>query len=437
MTMKVKIIGYGVSGKAAENYLNSKGVKTLVVNRAEEKVAEDYDFCVVSPGVPMEQVHLETVPVVPEVELPFFYDHKIKPRCLVAVTGTNGKTTVVNQIYRMCTLAKKKSVLCGNVGIPVSSVAAKISGAITVIEVSSFMLEQTKVLHPNIAVITNITADHLDRHCNMETYIQCKARIIAQQKRHDVLVVNWDDENARRVGQEVEQLKLTKVIWYSTKNIVRGYYVINGQVWEKLGRREKIIGSANALGSMSHSLSNALAVIAVGRRLRLPLSKICQACQYQSQPHRMELVADTHGVIFYNDSKATNMAATLAAVSAVKIPVCLILCGLSKGQDYHELLEQLPVHVVQVLVFGTIQNQVMTIAKSMGLKNVKAVMDLTSAVKYAVSVVPRPGVVLFSPSGSSFDQFNNYEHRGEEFRRVVKNIIGQVPQSEHQVDANL
>ena len=435
--MRAKIIGYGVSGKAAESYLVARGIDTVVVADAHEVVAGNYDFCVVSPGVPIEQVHHETVPVVPEVELPFYCDNHLRPRSVVAVTGTNGKTTIVNQIYRMCGLAATKAVLCGNVGVPVSRVAKQLSGAVAVIEVSSFMLEQTKVLHPNIAVITNITADHLDRHHNMENYMRCKARIVARQTRRDCLGVNWDDVNARTVGQAMERNRRSKVIWYSTKEVVHGYYVCDGQVWEKLGRRARALGAVSTLGGMAHTLSNALAVVAVGRRLRLPLTAIWRAIQYQLQPHRMELVADYQGVAFYNDSKATNMAATLAAVRAIELPTCLILCGLDKGQDYHELLTQLPPHVAQVLVFGAIREQVMTVAQSLGLTQVHAVNNLATAVKRAASVVHTPGVVLFSPSGSSFDQFTNYEHRGDEFRKIVQELTGQAPQYAPPTDANL
>ncbi|MCM1404497.1 MAG: UDP-N-acetylmuramoyl-L-alanine--D-glutamate ligase [Prevotella sp.] len=435
--MKAKIIGYGVSGKAAESYLEARGIETVVVADADEKVAGDYDFCVVSPGVPAAQLHQETVPIVPEVELPFYCDHRLRPRCLVAVTGTNGKTTVVKQIYRMCTLAEEDAVLCGNVGVPVSRVAARLHGTIAVVEVSSFMLEQTRLLHPQIAVLTNITADHLDRHQNMDEYIRCKSQIVAKQTRHDCLVVNWDDVNTQAVGRVVERLHKTRVIWYSTREVVSGYYVQDGQVWEKRGRRARALGAVSALGGMPHTLSNALAVIAVGRRLRLPLSAIWQACQYQAQPHRMELVADYQGVVFYNDSKATNMAATLAAVQALKMPTCLILCGLSKGQDYHELLTQMPTHVVQVIVFGAIREQVMTLAQGLGLKHVSGVTNLTTAVKRAAQIVPRPGVVLFSPSGSSFDQFTNYEHRGDVFRQTVQELTGQVPQYSPPTDVNL
>lgn len=435
--MKAKIIGYGVSGKAAESYLEARGIETVVVQDSTEKVVGNYDFCVVSPGIPADQVRQETVPVVPEVELPFYCNRKLKPRCLVAVTGTNGKTTVVKQIYRMCGLATKKAVLCGNVGVPVSRVARHIAGAITVMEVSSFMLEHTNLLRPQIAVLTNITADHLDRHRTMEEYIRCKSRLVEKQTRGDCLVVNWDDVNARMVGMEVERTRKSKVIWYSTREVVAGYFCRHGKVWEKLGKKEKELGTVESLGGMEHTLSNALAVIAVGRRLRLALAVIWQACQYQVQAHRMELVADYNGVVFYNDSKATNMAATMAAVNAIKMPTCLILCGLSKGQDYHELLTQLPPHVVNVLVFGSIKEDVMTIAQTLGLNHVHAVDDLVSAVKRAEQIVPRPGVVLFSPSGSSFDCFINYEHRGDEFRKIVQNLIGQVPQYSHLTDADL
>ena len=437
MNMKAKIIGYGVSGKAAESYLEAHGVETVVVADANEKVAGDYDFCVVSPGVPKEQIKNESVPVIPEVELPFYCEPKLKARCLIAVTGTNGKTTIVNQIYRLCTLAKTKAVLCGNVGVPVSRVAGQLSGAVAVVEVSSFMLENTSILHPQIAVLTNITSDHLDRHLTMEEYMRCKAQIVAQQTKRDCLIVNWDDLNSRMVGLMIERKKTTRVIWYSAREVVTGYYVRDGKIWEHLGRHAKCLGLVETLGGMDHTLSNALAVVAVGRRLKISTAVIWDACTYQAQPHRMELVGDVDGIAFYNDSKATNMAATLAAVHAIKIPTCLILCGLSKGQDYYELLTQLPDQVKQVLVFGSIREQVMQTAQALGLSHVRSVLNLTDAVKQAVQLVTRPGVILFSPSGSSFDEFVNYEHRGDEFRKIVKTITGRAPQYSHPTDADL
>ncbi|MBR4418467.1 MAG: UDP-N-acetylmuramoyl-L-alanine--D-glutamate ligase [Clostridia bacterium] len=435
--MKAKIIGYGISGKAAESYLEARGIETIVVADAKEKVSGDYDFCVVSPGVPQDDLKDEIVPIVPEVELPFFCEKKLKPRYLVAVTGTNGKTTIVNLIHRMCTLAKKKSVLCGNVGVPVSRVANKLSKAIAIFEISSFMLEQTNLLHPQIAVISNITPDHLDRHHTMEEYIRCKAKIIEQQTKNDYLVINWDNTNTRMLGMTVERSKKVNVIWYSTHEVVNGYYLHNGEVWEKLGRRTKCLGSATAFSNMEHVISNVLAVIAVGRRLRLSTSVIWQACEYKSQRHRMELVADFDGVAFYNDSKATNMASTLAALSAIKMPTCLILCGLSKGQDYRELLTQLPEHVIQVFVFGSIKEQVLSVAQSLELSQIKSVLNLKDAVKNAMQCLTRPGVVLFSPSGSSFDSFINYQHRGDEFCKIVQDIIGRKPQYLPLVDGNL
>ncbi len=435
--MRAKIIGYGLSGKAAESYLVARGVDTVVVADAKEKVAGSYDFCVISPGIPVTEIQ-ETVPVIPEVELPFYCEPKLKPRCLVAVTGTNGKTTIVNRIHQMCSAVGKKTVLCGNVGIPVSRVAKDLSKAIAVIEVSSFMLEQTQILHPQIAVLTNVTADHLDRHQNMENYLRCKARITARQTKRDWFVVNYDDDNARKIGELVMQRPNgPRVIWYSTKQPVNGYYIQNGQVCEKIGHRRRILETANQFGDMAHMITNSLAVVAVGRLLGLSCAEIWPVCRYQSQRHRMELVADWQGIAFYNDSKATNMAATLAATRAIKMPICLILCGLSKGQNYYELLTQLPDNVKQVLVFGAITEMVMSEAKSLGLNNFTAVTDLSTAVKKAIQIVARPGVILFSPSGSSFDQFTNYEHRGDEFKKTVQALTNQVPQYAHQVDANL
>lgn len=436
MAMKAKIIGYGISGKAAESYLTSRQVETVVVADANETVPADYDFCVVSPGVPAALVAGETVPVVPEVELPFYLEPKIKPRCLIGVTGTNGKTTIVNQITKMCAQSKPNVVLCGNVGTPVSRVADQLHNAIVVVEVSSFMLEQTKILRPNIAVLTNITPDHLDRHQTMAEYQRCKQRIVAQQKRGDILVVNWDDPLAREVGLAVKRQKISRVIWYSTNEAVKGYYVQRGMVYEKRHWRAKPLFAVADLGGMPHTVSNALAVVAVGRKLKIPLEEIITACQYQEQPHRVALVADQQGLAFYDDSKATNIASTLAAVRAFSLPITLIVCGLTKGQDYQELFVNLPAHVQQVIVFGACRENVLTAAREAGYVNLHAVEDLTAAVKLAVQLSPRPGIVLFSPAGSSFDQFANYQARGDAFQALVTQISPTTPQCSHPTAAN-
>lgn len=428
MAMKAKIIGYGVSGKAAESFLESRGIETVVVADAAEQVDGEFDFCVVSPGVPAAAVADEKIPVVPEVELPFYLDPTIKPKCLVAVTGTNGKTTIVNQINKMCLDDGKNAVLCGNVGIPVSRVADKLSGAIAVVEVSSFMLEQTKVLHPQIAVLTNITSDHLDRHQTMAEYIRCKQQIVAQQSSKDVLVVNWDDKNAREVGLAVQKSGKPKVIWYSTSCKVKGYYLSNGGIYESKLCGSKRLCAVDDLGGMPHTLANSLAVMAVGRRLGISLSAIVEACKYREQQHRIELVADNNGVAFYNDSKATNIAATLAATRSFTLPICLLVCGQTKGQDYQELLLNLPSHVTSIIVFGACKDEVLAKAAALGVKKVYPVADLNAALKKAIALCVRPGVVLFSPAGSSFDQFKNYQDRGEKFRTLVNELIRQETQ---------
>lgn len=426
--MKAKIIGYGVSGKAAESFLAARQIETVVVADAEEVVPLDYDFCVLSPGVPLAKVKTEDVPIVAEVELPFYLDKNIKPRCVVAVTGTNGKTTVVKQITQMCQAAGKAVVMCGNVGVPVSRVAEQLNDHIAVIEVSSFMLEQTQILRPQIAVLTNITSDHLDRHQTMAEYVRCKQQIVANQKRGDILIVNWDDANARAVGQAVAKTRVTKVIWYSTSEPVTGYYVRKGQIYERLGWRTRSLFAATDLGGMPHTLSNALAVVAVGRRLGVPLSAIKTATRYREQEHRIALVADQQGVAYYDDSKATNMAATIAATQAFQLPVCLILCGLTKGQDYHELFSALPATVQSIIVFGACQETVTAVAREVGFKAVYPVPDLSAAVAKAASIAPRPGVVLFSPAGSSFDQFHDYAARGNAFQTAVRNLVMVTPQ---------
>ncbi len=421
--MKVKIIGYGKSGKAAESYLEKKHIETVVVKDHKEQSNDKFDFVVISPGVPAEAVENIEEPVVPEVELAFYIDPGIKPKSLVAVTGTNGKTTIVNQIYDMCVNAGLESVLCGNVGTPISYVADKLSGSIVVLEVSSFMLEQTKLLRPNIAVITNVTSDHLDRHKSMQEYIRCKKQITAYQKASDILVVNWDDENSRSIGLEIIKKKKQKVVWYSTQETIKGFFIKGDYIYESKWYGARRLLSINSIGSMPHTLSNTLAVVAVGKLLGIKNEKIKLVCQYKKQRHRIERVLDNNGVVYYNDSKSTNIASTVAAVKSFALPINLILCGKSKGQDYKELFPLLPENILNIIVFGESKNEVEEKGKQFGFKNIFKVDNLEQAVSIATEKAVKPGVVLFSPAGSSFDQFKDYKDRGDKFCKLVKQTI--------------
>jgi UDP-N-acetylmuramoylalanine--D-glutamate ligase len=430
------VIGYEKSGQSAEKFLQAHGYEVLIWDDNNQRQNPDEDalavvsLCVISPGVPYNHriVKIMTeqdIPVVAEFELPFIFLRVRRPFTAVAVTGTNGKTTVVNQIHNSIMGSNKKSVLCGNVGIPTTSVADKVCGAISVMEVSSFMLEPpVRLFRPRVAVITNITQDHLERHGTMEEYIRCKKQIFARQTRRDYLVLNWDDENCRAVGREIAGRNSPKIIWYSTENRVRGFYYEDGIIYKNTRRRAKCVFPAAEINEFTrHGLSNALATVAVAHILRLNKSAVIAAAANKSRPHRIEKVGERGGLAFYNDSKATNISSVLAACKCFSLPITLILCGKTKGQNYIELFENLPPSVTNIIVFGECANSVFLTAKGLNRGAVFVAASMQDAVNTAAEKTAAPAVILFSPGGSSFDQFRNYEDRGEKFTEYVRSII--------------
>jgi UDP-N-acetylmuramoylalanine--D-glutamate ligase len=399
--MKAIIIGRGKSGQAAEKFLTGKGWETAILDSGDEMPSAD--LCVLSPGVPWTNGEVKAIP---ELELPFVVGG-VKPKKVVAVTGTNGKTTVVGQIHTACSLDDKESVLCGNVGIPISSVADSLDGKIAVVEVSSFMLEQSTIFRPDIAVITNITPDHLERHRTAEEYMRCKGRITAHQGKGDYLVANFDDERVRAIGKEAEKLRRQTVVWFSAAQ---------RRIWTKfLFWRKRLCPLPDLERMTPHGRSNALASLTAAHLLGIDKAAASEAVQPKEQKHRIEKVCEKNGVAFYNDSKATNIASTLAACKCFSGSIRLILSGKTKGQNYDDLFDGLPENVVDVIAFGDLTAEMKGRAK--------IVDGLEKAVVTAAQGAKAGDVILFSPSGSSFDRFENYEDRGNQFCDAVKQYI--------------
>ena len=438
--MRALVLGYGVSGQAAEKFLQDAGYDTAIYDDNGKKgdIGVAFDFCVVSPGISYGHDVIKTmverdVPIIAEFELPFFLS-KVKTK-IVAVTGTNGKTTVVNQIYDALRRAGRRAVLCGNVGNPLSGNTAFLHGSTAVVEVSSFMLEPSRhrikyaaLFRPHIAVITNITQDHLERHGTMEEYRRCKEQIFATQARRGWLVLNYDDPQCRAIGTEVvekrEQTKraagVPRILWFSAASRVRGFYYESGVIYKNTGGKVRpVFTAAAAKEDTPHGILNLLATVCVGHLLRIKNRAVLPAVTRVSRRDRIELVGERNGVAFYNDSKATNIAATLAACACFQMPVTLILCGRPKGQNYVELFEKLPKNVINIVVFGECAEQVFACAKTANYANVTKVDDLQAAVTAATQKTAAPGTVLFSPSGSSFDMFESYIDRGQRFSALI------------------
>ena len=441
---KVLVIGAGISGRSAADYLTARNAEVSVYDDDETKLKEvantggnlieesdcEYDFCVVSPGISIKHESVQNFlnsgkPVISELELGLSEKHKK----IIAITGTNGKTTVSTMIYYALRNSInpfiRKAVLCGNVGIPITSVSEKLRRKTTVVEVSSFQLESTKTLKPDIAVITNITQDHLDRHGTMEEYIRCKSAIFRKQTEKDILILNYDDENCRKLAF----IAKSRVLWFSTNSRVQGVYIENNDVMLNLKRRAKKICSVNAFGEEKlHGIENILATVLVCRLIHIGKHAIIESCKPSgSLNHRLQFVGSHHTssgtIMFYNDSKATNIASTIAACRCFKSSVNLILGGVAKGQDFSELFKKLPGIVDHIFVFGQAADIISAAAREANYTAITQATDLREAVTVAVNNGKSSRVVILSPACSSFDMFENYEHRGEVFVQIVKEII--------------
>ncbi|MDR0461970.1 MAG: UDP-N-acetylmuramoyl-L-alanine--D-glutamate ligase [Christensenellaceae bacterium] len=348
--MKVLILGGGVSGKSAKDYLEKRGDDVVMFD-------QHIDMCVVSPGIQ----------VTSELDLGFLS----KCKKVVAVTGTNGKTTVVTMLHE---ILGDKSVLCGNVGTPVTAVADQFKDKIAIVEVSSFQLEiPPRNFKPDISVILNITQDHLERHGTMQEYINCKSRIAGE-----VNVVNSDDPICR-------QLDLPNTVWF---------------------------------GGATHIEQNTNAVKAV-----LELLGVKKKFEYKRLPHRIEHIRTLNDVEFYDDSKATNVSSTLAACrlfekSHAGHDVNLILGGLAKGQDFSELFAKLPSNVKNIFVIGDATKEILKSAKTWNGKTLQC-QTMDAAIIKAAQTGTGKRIVLLSPACASFDMFKNYAHRGEVFKAIV------------------
>ena len=443
---KVLVVGLGKSGLAAALFLRRKGAQVTVSDvRSAESLAREIpalleegimveagghglltfrrqDLIVVSPGVPLDTPELAQVrkfglPVIGELELAARF---LKGKIL-AITGSNGKTTTTALLGAILKEAGIPALVGGNIGVPVVSlIDESTDDTWSVLEVSSFQLESTQEFHPNIAVILNITPDHLDRHGSFENYARAKERIFAALNHDDAVVLNAD--NARTA--QAASRSSARVYWFSIEHSVRqgswvedGYVVYRGERGASL---ERVMPLSRIPLKGEHNVENVVAAVCAAREAGAPVKAIGHAIEkFHAVEHRLEFVANINGVEFYNDSKATNVDATAKAVAAFHSGIHLILGGKDKGSDYTSLTPLLREHVRAVYTIGSAAAKIESQLR--GVISLHSCETLEKAVSAAWSAA-RPGdVVLLAPACSSFDQFESYEHRG----RVFKDLVNQ------------
>jgi UDP-N-acetylmuramoylalanine--D-glutamate ligase len=378
------------------------------------------DLIVVSPGVPTKLAPLELaraqgVAVWSEIELAWRF---LRGK-LVAITGSNGKTTTTSLVAHILKTAGIPTLVGGNIGVPLMALVERSTDStVTVAEISSFQLESIEAFRPEIGVLLNLTPDHLDRHASFEEYAAAKMRMFANQLERDAAVLNADDpEVTRRMPSRPH------IYWFSRqKRVAQGAFLKDDQIIFRhdgtetsLARREEIPLRGE------HNVENVLAACAAAYLAGAEPAAIAGGVKtFQGVEHRLEFVAEIGGVAFYNDSKATNVDATLKAIEAFPGPLLVILGGKDKGSPYTPLCEPLRSRARLALLIGAAAEK---IASDLGdAVPVERAETLERAVRIALERSKPGDTVLLAPACSSFDQFENYEHRGRAFKEIVAKL---------------
>lgn len=448
---RVLVVGLGKSGVASALFLKAHGARVTVSDTKSgdelrneipalldngitvetgghgERTFREQDLIVVSPGVPVDAPLLAQARslgemVIGEIELAA----QFLPGPIVAITGSNGKTTTTTLVGEILTAGGFSTLVGGNIGTPAISLAeqAKRETAI-VLEVSSFQLETIETFRPKVAVVLNVTPDHLDRHRTFEAYANAKARIFENQRGDDFAVLNQDDAACMAmVGRTRAQ-----VFFFSRqKEVKQGAWVSGGKILFRDDERHRselqreIMQVSEIPLKGAHNLENVLAAVCAGALMGCPPEKIRQTVRdFKAVEHRLEFVATIRGVDYYNDSKATNVDATIKALESFPANVHLILGGKDKGSDYGVLNDLLRQRVKRVYTIGAAAEKIESQTAASKVEVVRA-ETLENALRRANAVAEAGDVVLLAPACASFDQFKNYEERGQVFKEIVRRL---------------
>jgi UDP-N-acetylmuramoylalanine--D-glutamate ligase len=399
--------------------LRGSGV-TLELGGHQEKTFLAQDLIIPSPGVPadaplLQSARAKRITIWSEIELAYRF---LKGR-LIGITGSNGKTTTTSLVEHILKNAGFSTILAGNIGTPlIGCVDASRDDTLTVAELSSFQLELIETFRPDIGVFLNLTPDHLDRHNTMEAYGTAKARLFENQTEEDFAVLNADDPATTPYAPSRPQ-----VYWFSRKQrVAQGAYVRGEEIlFRRNGSEEVVLKRGDIPLAGAHNLENVLAAVAGIRILGADTGAIARGVRsFAGVEHRLEFVAEFGGVRYYNDSKATNVDATLKALDAFPGRILVILGGKDKGSDYTELQTSLRGKAILALLIGAAAEKIeKQIAGSVAIERAGT---LERAVEIASHAAQPGDTVLLAPACASFDQFQNYEHRGRVFKELVRQL---------------
>ena len=435
------VIGLARTGRECVRFLAQRGAGVLVSDRRgeadlEQEIASlaglpvDYrlgseeagwldglDYVIPSPGVPPENLLLKEasargIPVLSEIELAY----RFFAAPVVAITGTNGKSTTTTLIGEMIRAGGKKVFLGGNLGAPFIGALAE-DWEWGVVEISSFQLEWTSAFRPRIAVLLNVTEDHLDRYASFEDYRSAKERIFEAQTSDDVAILNRDDSLVWELRRRVK----SHVVSFGFAEVPAGVFAKAGEIVWRDGRDEEHFSLRDVKIQGVHNLENMMAAVAAAKCAGVESAIIQQTLEsFAGLEHRLEFIREKDGVGYFNDSKGTNVGAVVKSLESFAGPVILLAGGVDKGGDYGPLEDGIKRKVRRLILFGEAKK---IIARALGSFTETVLVDDIQAALRDAAAHARPGdVVLLSPACSSFDQFRNYAERGKVFKDLVRQL---------------
>ncbi len=406
-----------------KNELVSSGIDFEEGGHNDKKIYEA-DLVVKSPGIPekaeiVKELRKKNIEIISEIELA--YESKGDSK-IIAITGSNGKTTTTAMVYHICNVAELDCAIVGNIGFSFARQVASEPKKVYVAEISSFQLDDIKTFRPDVAILTNITEDHLDRYeYSFENYIKSKFNIIKNQTGKDVFIYNADDEITSKYLKKF--LNGTNPLPISMrKSLPEGAYITNAEMHIKWQNEEMTMSVEDFAVKGKHNQYNTMAAMLAAVVMDIRKEKIREAVQtFESLEHRMETVATIRGVEFINDSKATNTNSTWYALESMTKPTILILGGIDKGNDY-SFIKDLVKEKVKAIVCMGIDNRKIHEAFGKEVELIVNTDNAKDAVQAAFHFADKGDVVLLSPACASFDLFKNYEDRGRQFKEAVKDL---------------
>ena len=445
---KVLLFGSGKSGIGASDLLAKVGAvpviydgnadidKEAVVHKTNgtypleiyagnlpEEVIDSLDLVVLSPGVPtdipiVKNFYSKGIPVWGEVELAF----RVGAGEVLAITGTNGKTTTTALLGKIMQDARESVFVVGNIGTPYTSKALEMKPySVTVAAISSFQLETIDLFAPKVSAILNITEDHLNRHHTMAEYIRVKELITSNQGPEDVCVLNYEDEILREFGKSI----VPKAVYFSSaRELEQGIFLRGDQIILRAAEEEIPVvktGELKLLGT--HNFENVMAAVAMAYYTGVDMDSIRRSiCEFTAVAHRIEYVTEKNGVTYYNDSKGTNPDAAIKGIQAMKRPTVLIGGGYDKGSEYTEWIESFDGKVKKLILLGDTREKIAADAEKCGFTDYMFVDSFEEAVLTAAKIAKEGEAVLLSPACASWDMFPSYEVRGEKFKEIVNSL---------------